>query len=135
MAFASVSYPVYLFTNFKSNSDLEASDSQRTLEILFQTSKRNCKDPRGWDTDFRSLQQTQFPKGTPRRKHGAWPRTRISQKPLNLGPSKPWNSPPPPSTPALKQDQQRPTTGFHEVSILATTKLSAKSTLPPFSYD
>lgn len=67
------SVPLILFTSSQiSEAALiwQASDLHRTLEILFQMSKQNYKDPRGWSTDFRSLQQTRIiSKGHRRCKH------------------------------------------------------------------
>lgn len=44
----------------ETNMIWQVSDLHRTLEILFQMSKQNHKDPRGWSADFSSLQQTQI---------------------------------------------------------------------------
>lgn len=65
MCFCFIFFPVplILFTSSqisKATLIWQASDLHRTLEILFQMSKQNYKDPRGWSTDFRILQQTQI---------------------------------------------------------------------------
>lgn len=107
MVFAIASYPVYLFTNFKSNSDrasfrfaqnirnslLDVSELQthQRMECRFQTLAIDSNN-------FKRAPQVQ----TLARSKGnvAWPRTQISQELLISWPTSLWNSPLSLSTPS-----------------------------------